>query len=118
MYKKKRFLISIALNCFELFWTSQCPHNLNLGQLAGWCIEHSECTDETEPDKPFVVDYNVFFDDDIATSENHRGDYEIKNGKLMDDVRFVNGWVSFSKIRKRLRSIFPISWMEFARDSK
>jgi hypothetical protein len=52
---------------------SHTSSNLDLGTLASWCLERNICPEENMPDEPFVVDYNIFFPDDLPENRRLRG---------------------------------------------
>ena len=41
--------------------------NMTLGELAKFCIEHNQIPDEDSPHEPFVLDFQIFDEDDIDT---------------------------------------------------
>ena len=41
--------------------------NMTLGELAKFCIEHDQIPDEDSPHEPFVLDFQIFDEDDIDT---------------------------------------------------
>ena len=84
--KEPGLTIPLKANLNNFLWTTRTQlfgkSNMNLGELASWCLEHYEVPEN--PDEGFVVDYNIFFPDDEPN--DRRGDFEIDPKTKKPDV--------------------------------